>query len=112
MVEHGAAQIARYPLAQPGDEVEAQCGGGTERCDDEEHGQSRAVQAGRAGAAETLIDELAQALAEAQQQARRHQQRQGGGDGPAEIGPQMRQQHAQRGERRAGHAKLLGTGPS
>ena len=89
MGEQVAAQVAHHALAQPGDQVEARTRGDRQHDRHGEQRSQRIVQDIGPALGKAAVDQGAQAGAEGQHRAGRHQQRQQRQRHPAAIGPEI-----------------------
>ena len=74
MVEHGAAQVGNHALADRHHQVETHEGRGREQRRDADHRAKRRVEQLRVGAAEAVVHDVLQPLAEREHAASGHHQ--------------------------------------
>src|ERR1043166_7811738 len=109
MAEYGTANVGSHALAHPRHQEKAGVGYEREHDDDPQQRKQRLVEQFRAGGAEALVDDVAQALADYQRAGRRHHQSdqrdeyfQTVGPGELEQAPQLAQIAAAGSKRKFG----------
>ncbi len=96
MVEHRLAQIRHHALADPGHQVEAAVGRRRQQQDDDQQNQQRRIEQPGIAAAESLVDQGPQPLAERQHGAGGDDQRQRRPGGLRQVRPDEAEQRRQR----------------